>query len=341
MITSKELANIKITPLVDTIKLCKISDEVYFSDEYADYISNSRLGLLNPLQDGSPEAFFKGKHFQISDSLLLGSAVHQCYLQEDDYYLCFDADRPTGKAGAIADEVFNYRDKDLENAIYKAADKVDYYKGKLDDKKLKILLDKCEPYWQQRAEYESRNTLTKTPIYLDKKAREKAQQCVHALKRNQYINKIMHPKGIITDPISENEQAVLMDIQIDMPEQSFIFKLKSKIDNYTIDLETNTLCINDVKTLGKILSEFDNNFKRFHYARELALYSWLMQLYVKKQYDVDDWTIKSNCLVVSTIPDYYTKVYKVTKGDFKEGFEEFKYLIRLAAYYYSKGYRFD
>ena len=51
-------------------------------------------------------------------------------------------------------------------------------------------------------------------------------------------------------------------------------------------------------------------------------------------------TVKSNCLVVSTIPSFYTKVYEVTKKDFYKGFEEFKYLLRLVAYYYNQGYRF-
>lgn len=51
---------IKLTPLLDTLRLQKISDEVYFSEKYSGYVSNSRLGLLNPKQDGSPEKFFAG-----------------------------------------------------------------------------------------------------------------------------------------------------------------------------------------------------------------------------------------------------------------------------------------
>lgn len=55
-----QLADIKITPILETLQLLKITDEEYFSSKYKDYISNSRLGLLNPKQDGSPEKFFKG-----------------------------------------------------------------------------------------------------------------------------------------------------------------------------------------------------------------------------------------------------------------------------------------
>ena len=88
-----------------------------------------------------------------------------------------------------------------------------------------------------------------------------------------------------------------------------------------------------------MLTEFPNNFKRFHYHRELSLYSWLLSLVAKKHYGMENCTIRSNCLVVSTIPKYYTKVYEVTKADFTRGWEEFKALLRLVAHYYNKGYR--
>ena len=40
--------NVKLTPLLDTIQLIEMSDEEYFSDKWADYISNSKLALINP-----------------------------------------------------------------------------------------------------------------------------------------------------------------------------------------------------------------------------------------------------------------------------------------------------
>ena len=43
--------------------------------------------------------------------------------------------------------------------------------------------------------------------------------------------------------------------------------------------------------------------------------------------------MKVNCLVVSTISGYYTKVYAVTNKEIDRGFKEFRYLLRLVAYY--------
>lgn len=332
------LDNIKITPLIDTLYLQKISDDVYFSEKYSNYISNSRLGLINPEQDNDPQAFFEGlsKHSKYSDSLIFGSAVHCLTLQPDLFYLCFDVDRPTSKAGFMADELYNqFKGEDpTDEAIVAASDKIDYYKGKMNDKRISELRDKCKNYWKTRADYEKNLNSSKTPIYLDVKSRERVQQCVHALSRNRKIQDLLHPIGVTETPVSENELAILLDIKVEIPGiNPFILKLKAKLDNLVIDKDSNTIYVNDVKTIGKILSYFEENFNKFHYHRELAIYSWLLSLCAKKFYGMEECIVKSNCLVVSTIPDYYTKVYEVTKKDFIKGWNEFNSLLTLVAKY--------
>lgn len=349
IIDEKYLNSIKIIPLINTLKLQKIDDSEYFGEKYGEYISNSRLSLLNPYQDNDPKAFFEGlnKHSKYSDALIFGSAVHELVLQPENFVLVDGVDRPTAKAGFMADELYPLFEANgvvTADEIIAASNKIDYYKGKMDADKMEALRIKCEDYYTKRRAYEwgSKYIANKVPIYLDPKSRERVLQCIEALKRNKSIQKLLHPKGIVIDPISENEQAILLDVQVNVPNyESFIFKIKAKLDNYTIDTESNNIVVNDIKTIGKILSEFTNNFEKFHYYRELSLYSWLMTLVANKFYGIKNCNIQSNCLVVSTIPDYYTKVYKLSKTDFQKGWNEFKFLLRLAAYYYSNGYRFS
>lgn len=341
------LDSIKITPLLDTLRLEKIDDEEYFSEKYSNYISNSRLSLINPEQDNNPEAFFEGlsKHNKYSDALIFGSAVHELTLQPDLFELVETVDRPTAKAGFMADELYpSFIANGVVTAdeIVTASDKIDYYKGKMNEDKMEALRIKCENYYAQRTAYEwgSKHKTGKAPIYLDPKSRERVISCVRALGKNKRIQKLLHPEGIMEKPISENEQAILLDVQVEIPGvKPFILKLKAKLDNYTIDKETNTIIVNDVKTIGKILSYFEENFEKFHYYRELAIYCWLLSLCAKKHYGMEDCTIKSNCLVVSTIPDFYTKVYEVTKKDFARGFSEFTYLLKLVAYHVATKYK--
>lgn len=341
----KNLSDIEITPLLDTLKLQKIEDAIYFSAKYNDYISNSRLSLINPDQENDPKAFFEGlsKHSIYSEALSVGSAVHELILQNELFNLVEDLGRPTAKMGFMADELYKYylnNDLSDENII-KISDKVDYYKGKMNPERISAVREACSSYWENRKKYEEIPTLT-TPIYLDSRNIERVKQCVRALNHNRSIYKLLHPKGFLTDPYSENEQAILLNVEVKVPNyEPFIFKLKAKVDHYSIDTESNIITVNDVKTIGKIVSEFQGNFQRFHYYRELSIYVWLLTLVAKKYHNIAKCKVKSNCLIVSTIPGYYTSIYELTRDDFIKGWTEFKDLLRLAAYYYSEGYRFE
>lgn len=330
-----ELNDIKLTPLLDTLRLEKISDKVYFSEKYSGYVSNSRLGLINPRQDGSPEKFFEGFSNTYSSSLELGSAVHELVLQPESFELSENVGKPTAKLGQMADElypIFISREVTKEDVI-EASNKVSYYKGKIDVNKSLEVLSSCKNYWESRRGRELDLSQDKEIIYLDNKSLEVVKSCVSALNKNAKVQELLHPKGLISDPISENEQAILLDVKAECPNgKEFILHLKSKLDNYTIDLENNSIVVNDIKTIGKIVSEIDSNIKKFHYSREFAMYIYLLKLCAEKFYNLKDPKIQANYLVVSTIPNFYTKVRPVTYREIREGFHEFRTLLKYVAY---------
>ena len=145
-----------ITPLLDTLRLQKIDDEEYFSEKYSNYISNSRLGLINPDQGGSPERFFTGFKPMYSAAFSLGTGVHCCTLQNDLFTICEEVDKPTAKLGALADRLyFVYKSREVtKEDIIKEATIIDYYGGNLNSAKIKAVLEKCEPYWRDRKQFE-------------------------------------------------------------------------------------------------------------------------------------------------------------------------------------------
>lgn len=342
--------DIKITPLMDSLRLSKISDQVYFSEKYSGYISNSRLGLLNPNKGGNASKFFAGlgQNKIYSPSLLIGSAVHGLVLQPESFKMIETVDRTTAKLGFVHDLLYKHFVKGTinNNTVKAACVEVDYQRGNPSQNVINNIIESGRKYWTDRFNFETHYDEDKEPIILDPKSREVVKECVKALHSNKEIRDLLHPEGILQNPVSENEQTILLDVMVEVTGcDPFIFKLKAKLDNYTIDTELNQICVNDIKTIGSILSNFDSipdgNFFKYSYYRELAMYSWLLGLVATKFYGLSNPTITSNCLVVSTIPQYYTKVYKVKKNDFLMGWNEFKYLLKLAAYYYSKGFRFE
>ena len=329
-----QLSEIKLTPLLDTLELVKISDAEYFSPKYGEYISNSRLGLLNPRQGGSPESFFTGfKDEGFISSLVIGSAVHELVLQNESFELAPALGKPTAKMGAMADELYPvWLKHPIRTAdITEASNKINYYKGKLTPDRIKQVNEQCIPYWKARKQLVSNSN--KELIYLDDKSRDTVYNCVEALTNNSQVQELLHPSGLIDAPISLNENALLLDVQAECPNgKTFIIHLKAKLDNFTIDLESDTIVVNDVKTIGKVVSEIDSNISKYHYSRELAMYLFLLRLYVIKEYGIENPTMKANYLVVSTVPQYYTKVRAMTKKECYEGLHEFQTLLRYAAY---------
>lgn len=337
--------SIKLKPLLETIRFIKMSDEEYFSDAWSGYISNSSLTLINPEQDGSPETYKEGlsKHPKYSDSLIFGSAVHELVLQPEEFVLVINVDRPTAKMGAMADELYNtflnnkgvVSDKD----IIAASDKIDYYKGKMDGVKIENVKDKCISYWWDRRDWESEHSSsTVNPIYLDPKSRDKLQQCLAALKANKQVQSLLHPEGLLEKPISENEAALFMDVMASHEDKEVLLRLKAKLDNFTIDFETNEVVLNDLKTTGHWLVDFSDSFKRFHYNRQMAMYTMMLQCYVKQQYSIKSASFTVNMLLSCTVPDFRAGVFKVSNSEIHKGFLEFKDLLQRVAYCEMYGY---
>lgn len=323
---------ITLKPLLDTLQLTKISDEEYFSPKYANYISNSRLGLINPHQGGSPQSFFEGfKNDTFVPSFIIGSAVHCLTLQSESFELAPELDKPTAKLGVMADELYPVwlQHPIKSRDIIEASNKTNYYKDKLTPELIKKVNQQCIPYWEARKKVSS----NKEFIFLDNKSRDTVYNCVEAINTNKQIQDLLHPEGLLEPILSLNENAILLDIEASCSNgKKFILQLKAKLDNFTIDLEQEIITVNDVKTIGKVVSAIDDNIIRYHYSRELAEYMYLLHLYVDKTYNLTKPTMKANYLVVSTIPQYYTKVRPVTNKELAKGFKEFKTLLKYVAY---------
>lgn len=339
------MAEIEIIP--DSIQLIKMSDEEYFSSKYADYISNSRLKLINPEEGGSEEVYANGLKSKYSDSFELGSAVHAILLQPE-YFEIAPVKKPTSKLGLFADKAYDLMKSgsSKEDAISKASLSADYYANKLTDKRLSAALEACEPYWKEIEEFESQLTSDKVQIYLSTPMEYKYKQCVSSLASNTKLMKTLNPDYLLSPPEIYNEYAIFAEVYVIDGDKKTRLKIKGKLDNFTIDHETNTITLNDVKTTGKPVSFFmgnyvkpdypnskkvwyDGSFQKFHYHRQMGFYLWMLACYCKNK--GMDYQLKANMVVVETIPDFNSKVYKVNGKQIKQGLDEFKKLLILVS----------
>jgi len=320
---------ILIKPLLETLRWEDMPDEEYFSEKYSDCVSNSRLSLINPEQGGSPERYLANQHFY-SDSFLLGSAVHAEVLQPGEFNIIGNIDRPTAKLGLMADELFKYYPNITVDDIIAASNKINYYKGKMDDKKCQLVYDNCLPYWAKLKDLYDSKAITKEPIFLDNNTKNKYDACVTSIKNNREIVSLLEPEGFFDDVIVGNEVAFfIVFLAVDTETgQTIEIPFKAKLDNFTI--VGNDVTLNDLKTTGHWLDKFKESFNKYHYYRQMGAYSWLLRLYAEKNNIKVD-SFKANMLVVSTVPDYRSGIFKVRTSDVQRGFDEFKYLLKLVA----------
>lgn len=324
---------IKIELVPDSIKYIQMDDERYFSKEFSNCISNSKLTLINPDQGGSKEKYEKGLGKNCSDSLVFGSAVHELVLQPDDFYLEDGVDRPTSKLGFVADDLYKKYCKNgtiTKKDVIESCKTIGYYANTIEDNETKIsyVIDSCLPYIVERYNIEKDSEVT--PIFLDEKSRGKCLECVQKIQSNSNIQNLLNP----AEGFSENEAALFIDFKATDTEtgKSVILRIKGKLDNFNIVVDNKSLTLNDLKTTGHLLKDFPNSFKKFHYSRQMAIYTLLLKEFAKKYHSIDNPnSITANMLVVSTISGYFTGVYKVSEDEIREGFKEFIKLLKLAA----------
>ena len=337
------MALIEIIP--ESIQLIKMTDEEYFSEKYKDYISNSKLSLINPDQEGSPELYKEGIVSKYSDSFELGSVVHAMVLQSE-YYKISDIRKPSGKLGQFADKVYLYEKEGFnrDEAINKASTDADYYSGKLTKNRLETALKSCIPYWEEREKYESELSSQEIiDLYVSSNIFDKYSLCMIGVNSNQKFKKLLNPEYFLEPVEIYNEYAILAELKITQDSGIKIVKIKAKLDNFTIDHENQIITLNDLKTTGKPVSYFmgnfvstesgekvwyDGSFQKYHYYRQIGLYLWLLNLTLYHTRGLQ-YKLRSNMLVIETIPEYKSRVCSVSKKYILEGLSEFKKLIML------------
>lgn len=338
------MAQIEIIP--DSIKLVRMTDTEYFSEDFGGYVSNSKLGLINPAQDGSVEKYKKGFEDKFSESFELGTAVHCMVLQPDDFFIS-KLEKPTGKLGLFVGEVLKARISGLSiaDSIDQAKIKANYYAASLTPKRLRTAMEKGLDYYLKRGKSDD-DKQEKEPIYLSAPMKEKFMKCMSAISADQSFLDLLRPQGLLEATPTFNEYAILCDVNVILDDETVHkVKLKAKLDNFTIDHEMKELTLNDLKTTGKPARFFMGNrikeisetgeekkiwingsFQKYHYYRQMGMYLWLLNAAMLNLHG-PGYTLNANMLLVETIPNFKTKIYKVNGNYIQRGLEEFKDLL--------------
>lgn len=343
---------VKIEIIPDSLELLKMTDEEYFSSTYKDYLSNSKLSLLNPDEGGSMEKFNSGFKSDYSDSFELGSAVH-CALLQPDFFHISDIRKPSGKLGLFAENFLKYRQQGLSinDSILKSSEESNYYSGKMTPARIKTAIKTSLPFYLKRNKVVD-SIQDKKHLYLSEAIFNKTEACLSGALNNRKLMELLNPKGLLEDPEVFNEYAILCEANIYEDDVLIkTIKLKSKLDNFTIDHEEKVVTLNDLKTSGKPVNFFmgnnvkqldelgnevqvwiDGSFQKYRYYRQMGMYMWMLQSALHKKLSISSYTYKANMLVIETIPNFNSKVFRVSNKEINKGLVELKELLTLFAH---------
>lgn len=337
------MTNCRIRMIPESIKRLDISDEEYFGKNYTNYISNSKLSLINEDEGGSPKKFKEGLSANKieTEALTLGSTVHQVVLQPKEFWINNSVSKPSGKLFyAVEDMVEPYlKGVDDYELCLAISDKYNYFKGKITEENFREkIMDKCIPYLNYviSDDYKTHDDRGREYIYLDSYTKYRAISCIKSVNSSD-ASKLFKPEGLGTDPLTFNEDTFICDIEVDYEGKKVVLPLKLKIDNWTLDFELGILTLNDLKTTGKEIKYFKDSFEKYHYARQMALYFWVLNEYSKREYS-KIFTKHCNIVVVETNKPFSTKVFPVSEKLVIEGLREFKRLITKVTYHEINGY---
>lgn len=327
----------------ESIQLIKMDDKTYFSEEYSDYISNSKLGLIDPDAGGSPEKFKEGFKGGYSESFELGGAIHAMLLQPDEYSIP-SLRKPSGKLGLFVEKFYECRlqNKSIADSIEQASKEADYYSGKLTPKRLSTAIKESLDFYLKRIHF--KEEIGKVPLFLSSAMADKHSKCMLGISENPKFAETLYPTGLLSPAEYYNEYAILCEVKIS-GDINKIVKVKAKLDNFTIDYERNVITLNDVKSTGRPANYFMGNyihnelgekvwikgsFEKYKYYRQVGMYLWLLQAALNAR-GIDKFKYKVNILLVETIPNFKTKICPISRKWVDKGLQEFKDLLILAA----------
>lgn len=337
------LNEIKLKPDLTTVCRKKISDKEYFSEEYKDYISNSRLGLINPEQNGSPNQYWEGLKEEKTTSLNLGSYIHQLILQPEEFYLVEDLNKPSGKLGLVVEQVKSFRNQGFKliDAINHACNIVHYYEKSITPKRIKKIISEGIDFYLNSNQYlHDERALIPTS-----KDRNVITSCVNNIQNNRQIQNLLKPIDVWGDEIlAFNEDAFFINFTGIHNDETCDLKFKMKADNWTIDLVNKVITLNDLKTTSHNVDQFMfSSFQHYFYSRQFAGYLYVILRYCEKEYgyNTNEWTYKCNVVVSETRGDHKCAIFPITQEVLDQGRKDFCRLLKMVAYCEMYGYSND
>jgi hypothetical protein len=299
------------------------------------YLSYSGLNKLLY----SPNLYYKHYILQqreekLDSYLIDGKVIHNLLLDDGSFnnnFILLPSTLPTGNSRLVIDKIYNRVKEgpgllsDYRIEILDILKEIKLHQSlKTDEQRLaKIITEETISY------FEFLKVKGKKDL-IDSETLQRCNDAVDVLRNHSKTCDLLGTYKSEMDNITvHNELELSMDQYSSTGLSSF--GLKGIIDNLKIDFDNKTIYINDLKTTGKTISDFEETVKFYNYNLQAAIYQRLVLESFKDDINTD-WKIVFHFIVV----DKYNQVYcfEVTTNTMMSWQEELTQKLAEAEWHY-------
>jgi hypothetical protein len=260
----------------------------------------------------SPKLYYKHYVLQQRDEklesyLIDGKVIHNLLLDDgsfDKSFILLPSTLPTGNSRLVIDRIYNQVKagpgllSNYNTEILDILKQINLHQSlKTDEQRIaKIVTEETISYFEFLKVKGNKDLI-------DSETLQRCNEAVDVIKSNSRATELLGTYRSEMDNTKVHNELMLSIDQYSSAELSS-FGLRGAIDNMKIDFDAKVVYINDLKTTGKTVSDFEETVKFYNYNLQAAIYQRLVKEKLKDSIDAD-WKIVFHFIVV----DKYNQVY--------------------------------
>jgi hypothetical protein len=306
----------------------ELEQEFYSKPFYMSYSGLNKM-LFSPML-WYKHYVLQQREEKVESYLIDGKVIHTLLLDDgsfDKNFILLPSTLPTGNSRLVIDKLFAKAQEgtltDNSSTIIEILKEINLHQAlKTDEQRIaKIITDETTSYFEFLKSKGKRDLI-------DSETLQRCNEAVDILRNDSRTGDLL---GLYKSEMENIEMFNEIELSIDKDITQLSFGLKGIADSIQVNHDKKCIYINDLKTTGKTISDFEETIKFYNYNLQAAVYHRLVKHHYKSILK-DDWTLHFNFIVI----DKYNQVYcfEVSKSTLSLWDDELKKKLLEADWHY-------
>ena len=315
----------------------ELEQEFYSKPFYMSYSGLNKM-LFSPML-WYKHYVLQQREEKVESYLIDGKVIHTLLLDDgsfDKNFILLPSTLPTGNSRLVIDKVFEKHKEHILSSFGTIGTLDDFGKDILDILKqinlhqalktdeqrfAKIITDETTSYFEFLKSRGKRDLI-------DSETLQRCNEAVDILRNDSRTGDLL---GLYKSEMENIEMFNEIELSVDKDITQLSFGLKGIADSIQVNHDKKCIYINDLKTTGKTISDFEETIKFYNYNLQAAVYHRLVRHHYKSILK-DDWALHFNFIVI----DKYNQVYcfEVSKSTLSLWDDELKKKLLEADWHY-------